>query len=236
MKILICLLLSIVASFVWASSTEQAQLYQNRYQLNSKNQKLVDNFGEGYEDLYGVRNFRAVLRGIIYRGGANNAYNKNGKRANQNPLPEVGLKSLCEEGFKSAVYLYSTNFSTASKAISCLNFAKQKNQLDYKQISGLNVDNEKTFLEMIYKAIKGQIPSPIYLHCWNGWHASGLVSTLALRQFCGLTAEQGLAYWTENTDTHSTGYEIIKTRIKNFKPLPQLQISELERREICIEN
>lgn len=215
---------------------ENSQIYQQRYQLNSLSQKLVNNFGDGFEDLYGVRNFRVVLRGIFYRGGANNVYNKYQKRDNQNPLQNSALENLCQEGFKNSIYLYTTNFSDAQKSVSCKNFKGEDNQLNYQQISALDEKNTDQFLEMFYKAIKGQIPAPIYAHCWNGWHASGLVATLALRQFCGIDAEKAVAYWIENTDGNSNGYESIKSRIRNFTPRPQFQISETERREICLPN
>jgi hypothetical protein len=230
-KILI-LFLSLKA---WALPIEQVNDYEKRYVLNTNNQKLVDNRGDGYEDLYGTRNFRVVLKGIVYRGGGNNAYNKYGARDNRNPLPELGLKNLCQEGFKSAVYLYTTNFSTASKQVNCQDFSKQENQLEYKQISGLDANNVNVFLEMFYKVIKGEILSPIYVHCWNGWHASGLVSTLALRQFCGYSAQQALAYWTANTDGNSDGYSAIKKAIQDFVPRNQYQITESEKREICLQ-
>ena len=215
---------------------EQVREYETRYQLNTRTQKLVDNKGDGYESLYGVRNFRTVLRGIMYRGGANNAYNKFKKRDNMNPLPDMGVTNLCKQGFKSSVYLYTTNFLGAQKTASCSDVHGDKNKIDYKQITGLDEKNETVFLEMIYKAIKGEIPSPIYFHCWNGWHSSGLVSTLALRQFCGLDASQAVQYWIENTDGNSSGYDSIKKRIKDFKPRPQFQITETERREICLPN
>ena len=231
-----------VSGLLLSSSTyafklqEQVRQYEQRYQLTTRTQKLVDNQGNGYESLYGVRNFRTVLRGILYRGGANNAYNKYGKRDNQNPLPEMGLKNLCEEGFKSAVYLYTTNFSSAPKVASCQDLGGADAKLQYKQLTGLDEKNTDVFLKMIYQAIKGEVASPIYMHCWNGWHASGLVSTLALRQFCGLDATQGVQYWIQNTDGNSTGYDSIKKRIKDFKPRAQFQITESERQEICLHN
>lgn len=227
------LALSLWSIHCWADLAEQSSLYHNRYQLQDKNQKLVDNFGDGFEDLYGVRNFRMVLKGILYRGGANNYYNKYKKRDNQNPLPDMGLKNLCQEGFATAVYLYDTNFSTAPKKINCQTFESQDNQLNYQQISALDEKNASVFLNLIYRAIKGEVSSPLYFHCWNGWHASGLVSTLALRQFCGLSADAALSYWMQNTDGNSEGFEGIKSRIKNFKPLSELSISEAEQRLIC---
>ena len=212
------------------------EIYQQRYQLNSLSQKLVNNRGDGYEDLYGVRNFRVVLRGILYRGGANNVYNKHNQRGNSNPLQDDALKNLCQEGFKNAIYLYSTNFATALKSAKCVNFENKNNEITYQQITGLNEKNTDKILEIFYKAIKGQIPTPIYSHCWNGWHASGLVATLALRQFCGMSAEKGVQYWTENTDGNSSGYDSIKARIRSFVPRPQFQITETERQQICLPN
>src|SRR5688572_20250145 len=57
----------------------------DRYGLPSATRKLVDNRGNGYENLYGTRNFRSVLANRLYRGGANNSYNRYGSRSNTNP-------------------------------------------------------------------------------------------------------------------------------------------------------
>ncbi|MBC7465550.1 MAG: hypothetical protein H7256_06115 [Bdellovibrio sp.] len=233
-KILFAILTA--ASVAAATPSEQIKIFDQRYQLNSPNQKLVDNFGDGNENLYGVRNFRMVLRGILYRGGANNSYNKYEKRNNQNPLPTRGLNNLCQQDFKSAVYLYNTNYSTAPKTVQCVTAENKNNELSYLQMDGLDQKNTEAFLEMIYKAIKGQIPSPIYMHCWNGWHASGLVSTLALKQFCDFDTDQALNYWIQNTDGNSEGYSFIKNRIQTFKPLSQFQITDEEKAQICLKN
>ena len=61
--------------------------------------KIVDNRGDGFDDLYGTRNLRPILHGVAYRGGANNYYHKTNKRKNNNPLPKDGLQNLCTEGF-----------------------------------------------------------------------------------------------------------------------------------------
>ena len=212
---------------------ERAQKYHQRYQLNNVNDKLVNNTGDGYENLYGVRNFREVLKGILYRGGANNSYNKYGKRNNQNPLPTMGLKNLCNQGFGGAVYLYETNFSTAPAQLNCETIDGEQNELKYHQLTAANENNTPVYLEMIFKAIKGTGASPLYMHCWNGWHASGLVASLALRQFCGLSGQQALSYWMKNTDGNTDGYDSIKKRIVDFQPLSKFQVSEDERSQIC---
>jgi hypothetical protein len=86
------------------------EYYDQRYGLDDVFEKKTDNRGEGFEQLYGTRNFRVVLTGVVYRGGANNKWHRNDRRDNRNPLPEDGLENLCEEGFGRVYYLYETNF------------------------------------------------------------------------------------------------------------------------------
>lgn len=207
--------------------------YRQRYGLTNPFVKLVNNHGDLYDNLYGVRNFRAVLHGVYYRGGANNLYNKNGVRSNSNPLPSEGLKNLCEEGFKNAIYLYSTNFAAAPKTATCKDFSNTPRTLDYLQISGLAKANEEKFIALIYKRIKGEIDGPIYGHCWNGWHASGFVATIALKQFCGYSDQKALDYWIANTDGNDADYATIKSKVKAWKPITKYAISAAESASIC---
>ncbi|RYZ77760.1 MAG: hypothetical protein EOP05_00595 [Proteobacteria bacterium] len=212
----------------------QVETYKLRYGLRDPNSKLVNNTGDGYGALYGVRNFRVVLHGVYYRGGANNVYNKNLKRKNTNPLQGGALTNLCEEGFKEAVYLYTTNYSSAPKEISCkITKTGEPNRLTYHQLSALGANNEEAHLKKIYSHIKGIVPGPIYDHCWNGWHASGYVAAITLRQFCGYSASEADAYWVRNTDGHESGMNSIRKKIRSFKPLPNLSISKTEQNLIC---
>lgn len=229
-------LLTTTASFAQVTEAlgDRARKYDQRYQLQTLNEKLVDNHGDGYENLYGVRNFRQVLKGVLYRGGANNSYNKYGKRGNQNPLPTMGLKNLCNQGFGTSVYLYETNFSTAPKQVNCNTVESKSNSLKYLQLTAADVDNTTVYLQMIYNAIKNTEAAPIYMHCWNGWHASGLVSALALRQFCGMSGKDALSYWMKNTDGNTDGYDTIKKRIVDFQPLSKFNISAEEQAQICL--
>lgn len=220
------------------SQAEAISYYQNRYVLKDPYTKLVDNRGNGYEKLYGVRNFRAVLNGVVYRGGANNAYNKYKKRNNQNPLPPEGYTNLCKEGFGTAVYLYSTNYSKAPKVTNCTSRADQTAQtFKYLQYSPHDRSSDATkVLTMIYKKLTTDTDhSPIYLHCWNGWHASGLISAYTLRQFCDYTAEQAVSYWNRNTDGVNQGaaYDRLRAKIRAFKPDPNMKISSALKAQIC---
>lgn len=211
----------------------QVEKYKLHYGLKNPDAKLVDNHGNGFEPLYGVRNFRVVLQGIYYRGGANNKYHRTNPRNNMNPLPNDGLRNLCEEGFKETVYLYPTNFATAPKATSCTLSDGTKNQILYFQTSGLDSNNNKIHLKRIFDHIKMKVSGPIYEHCWNGWHASGYVAAISLKQFCGYTNAQADNYWVRNTDGNEAGLESIRQKIKNFKPVAEFAITAAERELIC---
>lgn len=202
------------------------------YKATEPYTKLTDNKGLGDEDLYGTRNFRVVLHGVYYRGGANNKYHRDHPRDNMNPLPNDGLKNLCEEGFSTAIYYYATNYSTAPKITNC-GSGVNKNAVNYKQLNALTSANHKTILQMIHDRIKGKLPGPIYGHCWNGWHASGLIAAISLRQFCNWTAAEAKAYWRKNTDGNTSGYEKVEAMVTDFKPIASLKISAEEQAAIC---
>lgn len=213
------------------ATTFDSTFYHQRYDLSDVFEKRVDNYGNGFEELYGVRNFREVLKGVFYRGGANNVYNKYEKRENMNPLPEGGIDNLCQEGFKTAVYLYATNYNRATHQRDCTS-VRGANHLDYLQIDPKS--NPRKILELIYAAIFNSERGPIYAHCWNGWHASGLISALALRQFCGFTGAQALAYWIKNVDGNDgSGYDPIKEKIRNFTPFTDMMVNQSVQARIC---
>ncbi|MBX2994955.1 MAG: hypothetical protein KF681_09035 [Bdellovibrionaceae bacterium] len=210
----------------------QTDLYRQRYNLKNPYDKLVDNRGNGYEDLYGIRNLRVVLHGIYYRGGANNTYNKYLKRGNSNPLQDHALDNLCKEGFTESIYLYSTNYSSARKNTSCRNFHNEDQNLDYPQINAFSTSKEQIFLGKIFDRIRGKTRGLLYAHCWNGWHASGLIAALSLQQFCGWSGTEAEQYWIRNTDGDSN-YPDHKKRIREFKPDDKFKITPEEQALIC---
>lgn len=211
--------------------------YKTRYsKISDPYVKLVDNRGNGYEDLYGVRNFRAVLNGVYYRGGANNVYNREGARSNSNPLPTTGLENLCKEGFSTAIYYYTTNYGTAPKVVNCRDRLDYNTTLNYKQISSLTASTttNEAILSLVYDRIKGKLKGPIYGHCWNGWHASGYAAAIILKQFCGYTDDQAEAYWRKNTDGNDgSSYASVVTKVRAFKPVAKFAISAAESAKIC---
>lgn len=217
-----------VAGFNLADEVNKFKL---RYNVSMISQRITDNDGEGDPNLYGTRNFRVVLHGVMYRGGGNNTKLVENPRSNTNPLPTIGLNNLCKEDFAAAVYLYSENFDKAPKEVSCSNTSHQEQDLVYKQYAAAG-ENAK-ILAMIYDRIKGKLDGPVYAHCWNGWHSSGLIAGMALKQFCGWSDAKVDAYWVQNTDGNYQGFEAIRSKLKAFKPYSKYLISTSEKNLIC---
>lgn len=228
MKIIIKLFLLIISLPVLAQDD-----LGMRYGVNDLYSKIVDNRGNGEERLYGLRNARLLFKNIL-RGGANNAYHRTAPRSNTNPLPEDGLTSLCREGFSTAIYLYETNYETASQDITCVNDKGLPQRLVYLNHPYSKTESAEKILRQIYAHITEDKGS-LYLHCWNGWHASGFFSAIALRQFCDFSAEEAVTYWDKNTDGVNTepGYETIRKKIRAFIPYPDLKLNSAQKSDLC---
>jgi len=108
---------------------------------------------------HGIRDYREVMPGVLYRGGANNG------RA---PLNRAELDALCDAGIGTAIYLYNTQFPGPS-TIHC-----SKGSLDYIY-RGWEGRGRAAVHQQIYNAIKQKSP-PVFIHCWNGIHATGAVA------------------------------------------------------------
>lgn len=216
------------------------QYYQKRYPLNDTSTKLVDNHGEGFGDLYGVRNFRTVLNGVLYRGGANNVFNKNKVRDNRNPLPAEGLANLCKEGFRQVFYMYTTNYDKNSNPVNCKTErgpdSKLEIKMNYLQKGPWDRNSQHEILKTIHDNILNPNAGPVYLHCWNGWHASGLISSFSLKQFCNYNGEQAAKYWDLNTDGNNKGkaYESYRGQIRSFVPFEDLKLPVEVMSQICL--
>jgi len=209
---------------------ERPKKYEEKFKATSLYDKITDNFGENCPSVYGTRNMRVVLNGIVYRGGANNYYNKNNKRDNENPMPEEGLENLLKEGFSTVIYLYSKNFADSKKSIGP---DKSGKSLNYIQNSLSNEKEIKQFLELVFKNTKDSTAGPIYIHCWNGWHQSGYASALVLMQFCGFSNDEAYSYWEKCAAGDLSKYSHIKKAIYKFKPIKEFQISEEVKSIIC---
>ena len=204
--------------------------YKNLYGVECVEEKITDNRGNGFEDLYGTRNFRVILHGVAYRGGGNNYYHRSEKRNNKNPLPMDGLNNLLENGFSTSVYLYDENFETAPPFL--VNKAK-KDTLKYYQLGGNNKSELDSILMFTYNSIINKDVGPVYLHCWNGWHQSGFVSAVLLKQFCGYNTTKSLHYWEDCADNWTRGYDRIRNAIRDFQPIEKYNIPKKISDVIC---
>jgi hypothetical protein len=205
----------------------------DRFSLDSATTKLVDNKGIGPDSLWGVRNFRVVLHNILYRGGGNNLdlKEKDPHHYIQNPLPLAGIRNLFQVGFTKAIYLYEANFDLKYPpgridSLRSAGFA-YSSQLDIVDV------NLRSFFLDIRKRAEHPEMGAVYIHCWNGWHQSGLLSALTLIQFCGLSNQQALNYWTLCTDGHTDPYTKLKARIMDFKPFPDIGFTDEQKKEYC---
>ena len=209
--------------------------YKKRYNETDLMHKVTDNKGDGFDSLYGTRNLRPILHGVAYRGGANNYYHKNKKRNNHNPLPDDGVRNLCQEGFSTSIYLYRRNFETAPVSDTCACVDGGWNNLKYYQFDYNDKQHIYEALKLVHTAATIDTVGPVYLHCWNGWHASGLLSALSLQQFCGFDKWEAINYWDLGTDgaNNSPRYQTIREIIKNFEPFPDLVITDSIGNKIC---
>jgi outer membrane protein OmpA-like peptidoglycan-associated protein len=209
--------------------------YKKRYNSPDLLYKVTDNQGDGFDSLYGTRNLRTILHGVAYRGGANNYFHKTAKRHNHNPLPDDGIRNLCNEGFSASIYLYRNNFDSAPLKDTCGCLSGGWNEHQYYQYDYNDQNHIYKMLELVYKSATNDSIGPIYLHCWNGWHASGLLSALCLRQFCGFDKWEAINYWDLGTDgaNNSPRYQVIREIIKNFEPFPDLMITDELGNMIC---
>lgn len=66
--------------------------------------------------------------------------------------------------------------------------------------------DRQEFLTAIRDRIVSGNHRPILVHCWNGNHASGAASAIALRQFCGVKRGRRGTYWKTTATLLSEGH------------------------------
>jgi hypothetical protein len=164
---------------------------------------------------HGIRDFREVMPGALYRGGANNGHA---------PLSRDELNALCEDDIGTAIYLYTTGFSGPS-VTHC-----SKGSLDYID-KGWEGQGRAAVHKHIYDTIKSK-GKPVFIHCWYGIHATGAVAATALMQFCNISPKQAVAYWKVGIPTKLQYPKVIQSII-SFRPDPALQLTPEERGQYC---
>ncbi len=205
----------------------------DRFGLSSIEKKVIDNKGKGDVRFDGTRNFRVVLYDMVYRGGGNNLHliDTIPKYYLWNPMPLYGLRQLQKVGFDKAYYLYSYNFDYwyPQHRLDSL----EKAGFDYVCEPNLNETLLTKYFQDIMSRAKESQPGMIYIHCWNGWHQSGLLSAYTLMQFCDYTNDQALKYWEKCTDGNYKGFSSLKTKIKTYTPMKGYYFTEEQKKRFC---
>ena len=166
-----------------------------------------------------TRNFKTVIPGLLYRGGG---------AGGRVPLSQEALKALCAAGFSLAVYGYSEGFR-GTQQIQCSNsISGERNTLTYIAGEASKLAFEQDIMNRIQTVVANPNAGPVFVHCWNGDHASGELASFALRQFCGWSGPAATAYWSRNQH----GAAPI-SRIRKFNPNPAIGIAEEDRAVLC---
>jgi hypothetical protein len=215
------IIIILLCGFVQTSVAQK----KDKFGLDSVHVKLIDNKGKGYDEIYGLRNVRVILKNLVYRGGNNNPISV------QNPLTEKSLSDLKKVGFNEVIYLYSKNYKKyyTPEKLDSIN----KAGLNYVCKPRLDSANVTYILEKINDRVNNKSDSMIYLHCWNGWHQSGWIASIILMQYCDYTNREALQYWASNTDKNYIGYDHVTSAIMNYKVNPKYHFSEQQKSEYC---
>ena len=203
------------------------------FSANSILTRSVDNKGQGDLRFTGTRNFRVVLPSLVYRGGGNNLHLKDTipKYYLWNPLPIYGIKQLQAQGFSKAIYLYDYNFDYwYPKNI----LESLKNEgFEYSCRPKISDDFLNEFFKDVISRANDSTKGPVYIHCWNGWHQSGLLSAITLIQFCDYSNKEAIAYWERCTDGNFKGFPKVRQRISEYKINRNYVFTKVEKDKYC---
>ena len=145
-------------------------------------------------------------------------------------MPLYGLRQLQKVGFDEAVYLYSYNFE----------YWYPQWRLDSLKKEGFTYRCEPkaerylpTYFQEVVDHANDSTAGYIYIHCWNGWHQSGLLSAYTLMQFCDYSNQRAVKYWESCTDGHYKGYRKVKDKIRAFRPMKGFSFTEEQKKKHC---
>lgn len=171
-----------------------------------------------------IKDFQTTISGILYRGGSRGA----------NPLSEAQLQYLCEEGVGHAIYTYDTGFKKGP-ARTCTMKDGRPGKIEYSFFRFLDKKGIEDSMRVIHNSIVNPAAGSTFVHCWNGWHASGEIAAMALKQFCDYSDAQAKEYWKANIGDKGNlpKYGRVLTRIENFQPLPSLKLNLKQQAQIC---
>jgi hypothetical protein len=170
-----------------------------------------------------VKNFRVVIPGVLYRGGVQ------GTRGFTKPE----LETLCKAGFSVAVYFYDTSFH--GNVINCTDKDGKPNELKYVHYVTTGTDGLGTLMVDIGNVVTKKT-GPVFIHCNNGWHATGIAASIAARQFCNYNNQKVVGYLKETTDGNFRTIEGWGPRkVQNFSLNSRLSWDSETQRSLCKE-
>ena len=145
-------------------------------------------------------------------------------------MPSWGLKQLSDVGFDKAVYLYSHNFEYWYPQARLDSLEEE----GFEYICRPKLDNYlDDYLQDVMDRANDTTSGAMYIHCWNGWHQSGLLSAYTLMQFCDYSNYEALKYWETCTDGNYRGFSKVKSRIRDYKPSDKYYFTEEQQKKYC---
>ncbi len=171
---------------------------------------------------------RMVLKGVLYRSGSPS---------------ESGLSLICREGWKRVYSLYgerTTDHGPHNQAMMARGLDERRCEplkgtsrvLEWRAATAKPHHSIPHILSDVRDTIRDPAQGPVLVHCWNGLHYAGMVSALALRQFCGLGPDAAEAYWRA-TANRGANYPSLVQHIRDFRPSAGLVLSPAERKRVC---
>lgn len=170
--------------------------------------------------------YKAVIPSILYKSGS---------------PTEEGLQWLCQSGFRRAYSIYgarTTQYGPRNEAMLVRGYDERRcvgpdgiqRTLEWR--SAATRGRIPMLLEAIHQAIQAPDGGPILVHCWGGRHYSVLVATLALKQFCGYSNEQAVAYLNEVSD-NAHRFPQLQQAVESFRGYARLRITPQQRKKFC---
>lgn len=191
--------------------------------------RLVDRAGQGPDAKPSVFvNMRAVLPGLVFRSGVNPAYSPPVK----SPLSSSAMNVACATGFDKAYFLYDKRIP--EPLAQCVRDGRPAQLSYFKATVTVGSTGRDVVLGAIHAAIMSGERHPILLQDIGGRHAAGYISAIVLRQFCGMSADQAVAYYdaTDDDDSRKNGQELVR-KIKCFTPLAHFSIPAATKMKVC---
>lgn len=179
------------------------------------------------EPLDHLPRLRPVLRGALYRSGTPS---------------EAALSRLCERGWKRIYSLYGEHTTqTGPRNINMLRSGRDQRTchtdgsprvIEWRSAPSARLRTLPGILKDVLESVRHPEQGPVLVHCWNGLHYAGMISALALRQFCGFSGEQAEAYWRTNAN-RGANYPVIISNLHNFKRIADLNLTTQEQAVFC---